>query len=106
MRDVLKIRKLNDEFRRTLSDGQVFFTQGVRALSPRTQIAAIKKIMEFDDFGGNPSDEHDFGFFNLSGRTILFQIDCLEAQSQRISANPDNSSKNRRILSVMLTDEC
>ena len=57
-RNVLVIRKLNDQARRSMQG--VVLTRGVAALPPHVLVSALKAIAEFDDFNckrrsNNPS---------------------------------------------------
>ena len=47
-RNVLVIRKLNDQARRSMQG--VVLTRGVAALPPHVLVSALKAIAEFDDF--------------------------------------------------------
>lgn len=108
MRDTLKIRKLNDDFRKNLSTGYVYVTNEFHALPEEVKIKAIRKISHFNSFGDevDPDNEHDFGFVQVNGIDIMFQIDCLKITSNQICSNPNTANNSRRILSIMLTKEC
>jgi hypothetical protein len=65
-----KIALLNDAFRTTLTGGTVLLTLGVQELPDMVKAAAIRKVVEFDDFNedNDPYGEHDFGSLRLCGR--------------------------------------
>jgi hypothetical protein len=72
-----KIALLNDAFRTTLTGGTVLLTVGVQELPDMVKAAAIRKVVEFDDFNedNDPYGEHDFGSFRLCGRRFFWNID-------------------------------
>jgi hypothetical protein len=81
--DTLKIRDLNDQFRRTLdtSGGKRFMTRGIAALPFTDQAAILGKVMTFDAFteDNDPHQEHDFGAFDHAGSRIFWKIDYYDA---------------------------
>jgi hypothetical protein len=104
MRTVL-IRDLNDNLRRTLSDGIVALTPGIAALGQEAVDCIVKTIAVYDDFchANDPHEEHDFGSFNADGHVVFFKIDLYE--------EPDVKDKNgepivNRVLTIMLAEEC
>ena len=46
----LRIKELNDNFRRTFVGGTVLLTQGVEAIEPDLKRRVLIAIREFDDF--------------------------------------------------------
>src|SRR5665213_3108839 len=74
----LKIRELNDAFRRLKSGGgKLLLTPGISALPQADQIAVLAKVASFDDFSedNDPHGEHDFGAFDHVGDRIFWKID-------------------------------
>ena len=67
-----------------------------------------KLLEQFNNFGDeiDPDNEHDFGFVSVDDIDIMFQIDCLQANSNQICSNPNTAEQSRRVLSIMLTKEC
>jgi hypothetical protein len=99
-----RIRALNDQLRRTLTDGMAVITPGIAALGREAVERIIKTIAVFDDFchANDPHQEHDFGSFEADGHVIFFKIDLYE--------EADVKSKNgepvvTRVLTIMLASE-
>ena len=71
------IRALNDELRQNLTVGTALITAGVAALGAEAVARIVKTIAVYDDFchANDPYEEHDFGSFEVDGRTIFFKID-------------------------------
>ena len=99
-----KIALLNDAFRTTLTGGTVLLTAGVHELPDMVKAAAIRKVVDFDDFNedNDPYGEHDFGSFELCSRRFFWKIDLYE--------EPGVKSENgepvvNRVLTIMLADE-
>ena len=72
-----RIRALNDQLRQNFGDGIAVMTPGVAALGAEAVERIVKTIAVFDDFchANDPHEEHDFGAFDVDGRTIVFKID-------------------------------
>jgi hypothetical protein len=72
-----RIRELNDSFRSTFSGGKVMMTSGVHELPDCVRADALVKVATFNQFTSDidPYGEHDFGFFELVGRTFYWKID-------------------------------
>ena len=99
-----RIKNLNDELRRNLSEGAAVMTCGVAALGPEAVARIVKTIAVYDDFChvNDPHQEHDFGSFEADGHTIFFKIDLYE--------EPDVKDQNgepvvNRVLTIMLAEE-
>jgi hypothetical protein len=74
MTHTLKIRELNDAFRRLQSGGgKLLLTQGISALPQANKIAILGKVASFDDFSedNDPYGEHDLGAFEHAGSRIF-----------------------------------
>ena len=102
-----KIAALNDAFRTTLSGGTVLLTAGVYGLPDMVKSAAIRKVVEFDDFNedNDPYDEHDFGSFELCNRKFFWKIDYFDERGEFGSEDPAEAQKTTRILTIMLASE-
>ena len=102
-----KIALLNDAFRTTLTGGTVLLTVGVQELPDMVKAAAIRKVVEFDDFneGNDPYGEHDFGNFELCNRRFFWKIDCYDERGEYGSEDPADPQKTTRVLTIMLADE-
>ena len=70
----VRIRELNDTFRKTMPR-DVYLTAGVSALPDEIQTEAIWRVKTFDKFDADndPHGEHDFGAFNVEGPQVLLE---------------------------------
>lgn len=97
-----RIRKLNDEFRRT---GRCTLTSELCLEFERDDLAAIIwKVRTYRAFKRNYRySVHNSGAFEYNGTRIYWMIDCFDLWScVPDSSNPDNT---RRVLTVMLPHE-
>ena len=102
-----KIAFLNDAFRKTLSGGTVLLSAGVYELPDMVKAAAIRKVVDFDEFteANDPYGEHDFGKFELCNRRFFWKIDCFDERGEFGSEDPADPQKTTRILTIMLASE-
>ena len=102
-----KIRALNDRFRTTMTGGRVLMTAGVDTLPSDVKAMAIRRVATFSDFNADndPHGEHDFGSFELAGRTIFFKLDYYDAAMEFGSDDPADPNKTTRVLTIMLAEE-
>jgi hypothetical protein len=103
-----RIRELNDEARRHLTDGEVVFTRGITSLPEEDQAAIFELVCHYDDFSfeDDPFEEHDFGSFEYKGHDIEWKIDCYELGADPVgSPDPSDPTVTRRVLTVMLAGE-
>lgn len=103
-----KIRRLNDNFRRSLVfGGQVLLTQGVAALADQDKNALLRKVQTFDSFttGNDPHREHDFGAIEHLGTRYFWKIDYYDLANKFASADAANPAITSRVLTLMRTDE-
>jgi Protein of unknown function (DUF3768) len=103
----MTIRELNDAFRRSFTDGQVFVTSGIRALSWDTQAAITERVRSFEEFDADndPYGEHDFGSFDHGGRTIFWKIDLYDRDYKFYSPDPSDPALTNRVLTILLAEE-
>ena len=105
----LRIRDLNDTFRKTLDPtlGRVMLTAGVNALPSDVSAMAILKVATFDAFDADndPHGEHDFGSFNLAGDKFFWKIDYYDRNFEFGSDDPADTAKTNRVLTLMLAAE-
>lgn len=102
-----RIRALNDAFRQTLVGGKVVLTFGVAACSTGTQDEILKTVRGFNSFeaDNDPHGEHDFGSFELEGKTIFWKIDYYDHSLEHGSEDPADPAQTGRVLTIMLADE-
>ena len=103
----IRIRRLNDQLRITMTGGQVFITRGVEALGIMAVITIIQAIGQFDDFSSanDPYDEHDFGAIKYGNIRILFKIDYYDKQLEFLSPDPADADVTTRVMTIMLAHE-
>jgi hypothetical protein len=102
-----KIALLNDAFRTSLTGGTVLLTVGVQELPDMVKSAAIRKVVDFDDFNedNDPYGEHDFGSFELCNRRFFWKIDYYDEKAEYGSEDPADPRKTTRVLTIMLASE-
>ena len=113
MSNTVKIRELNDAFRRSLAgEGKRVMTAGIGALPHQDQAAILGKVMQFDQFtdDNDPHGEHDFGAFDHAEQKIFWKIDYYDRASfgsghDYGSENPADPAATLRVLTVMLARE-
>lgn len=102
-----RIRELNDNFRTTFEGGRVVLTQGVDALDSNMKAMALRKVatfVQFDD-DNDPHKEHDFGSFELAGRSLFWKIDYYDQTLTFGSDDPSDPEQTTRVLTIMLAEE-
>ncbi|MDW9957973.1 DUF3768 domain-containing protein [Sinorhizobium meliloti] len=102
-----RIRKLNDELRKTFSSGRVMLTSGVQALEEGPRAAVLRAIQQFDEFApsNDPYGEHDFGRVVVGGQGYFWKIDYYDVDLQYKSPDPADATITARVLTVMREDE-
>jgi hypothetical protein len=102
-----RIRALNDELRRNLSNGHAVMTAGVAGLGPEAVARIVKTIAVYDDFchANDPYQEHDFGSFEADDHVILFKIDYFDKALTYHSPDPSDTSVTERVITIMLAEE-
>ena len=103
-----KIRELNDLARTAMGLASVLIqTEGIQALSEEDQSAIREKVERFTDFNpdNDPYGEHDFGAFMHEGQKIFWKIDYFDKSLKYGSEHPEDASKTRRVLTIMLAEE-
>ena len=101
------IQLINDNFRKSLKDGKVLLSQGIRALPDTEIIDIIVKVSKFNEFNqdNDPYEEHDFGSFEHNNNKIIWKIDYYDKNYEYASENPADVTKTNRVLTIMLSDE-
>ena len=106
--DTLKIRDLNDAFRRDFpANGRRYITDGIFALDGDDRDAILEKVRTFDAFSedNDPHGEHDFGAFDFKHERIFWKIDYYDSACKYGSPNPADPAQTTRVLTIMLADE-
>ncbi len=103
----LRIRQLNDEFRRTFVGGQIVITQGVMDLPLAFRLGALAAIRSFDAFepSNDPYGLHDFGVVEVGGQTIWFKIDAYDRSLEFGSPDAADPAVTTRVMTVLLPSE-
>ena len=102
-----RIRQLNDEARRYLTDGKILLTRGICSLPEADQAAILERVRIFDDFtpANDPYGEHDFGAFDHNGHRIFWKIDAYDRDERFASPDPADPRVTKRVLTIMLAGE-
>ena len=104
----LRIRELNDQFRRDLPHGSVIITRRVSHQFSNDQLREITQVIQaFDAVGSesDPLDEHDAGAIEFEGVTLRWLIDACGEYMAFQSPDPTDESVTRRYLLIMLDGE-
>ena len=101
------VRRLNDEFRTTLTGGAVLMTAGVVALGADKQAEVLAAVQAFDAFtpDNDPWNEHDFGEVEVSGERIFFKLDYYDLNRACHSPEPADPVVTERVMTIMLASE-
>jgi hypothetical protein len=102
-----RVRALNDNARRYLTDGEVVLTSGIAALPPDDLAAILDRVRTFEEFtpDNDPYGEHDFGAFEHGGHRIFWKIDYYDAAMEAGSEDPADPYQTTRVLTVLLAAE-
>ena len=105
--DKERIKQLNDALRMTLRGGRVLMTGGVNTLPDDLKALALQRTRTFADFSkdNDPYGEHDFGSFELAGKTFFWKIDYYDEHCEFGSQDPSDPSKTTRVLTLMLASD-
>jgi hypothetical protein len=102
-----RIRALNDDLRQHLIGGGAIITLGVAALGQEAVDRIVQTVAVFDDFChvNDPYEEHDFGSFEVEGKTIFFKIDYYDRTLTHHSPDPADPAVTERVITIMLANE-
>ena len=102
-----RIRRINDQFRRTGLGGDILVTPGIQALGEDTMQAIASEVARFDAFDqdNDPFAEHDFGAFDHAGERIFWKLDYYGPDMMSGSEDPSDPDVTRRVLTIMLASE-
>lgn len=103
----VRIRELNDAFRRTFVGGKVMLTAGVDALPDDDKSAVIEKVRRFDSFNTDidPYGEHDFAVVEHGGEKYFAKTDYYAPDLLHGSDDPTDPAMTVRVLTIMRADE-
>jgi hypothetical protein len=103
----MRIRDLNDRFRRTFLGGKVVMTCGVADVGPTRIAVLLNRVRRFDVFtaDNDPRGEHDFGAFDDGGERFFWKIDYYGREMEFASPDPADPGVTLRVLTLMLADE-
>ncbi len=106
-RDVLRIRRLNDQCRANPFLGKFVMTRGFLSLSVEVQALLMKAVITFDDFNSDndPWGEHDFGVVEALGHRAFWKIDVYSKEMNFGSPDPGDASVSVRVLTLLLPEE-
>jgi hypothetical protein len=113
--DTARIRELNDAFRRDpsllgvqIGLDKLAVTRGVAARGTAFVDRAAHAVRDYADFteDNDPYGEHDFGAFTLDDAKLFWKIDYYDNELEYGSPNPADPDITRRVLTIMLADEC
>lgn len=101
----IKIQKLNDAFRKKLSN--VILTKGIYSLAEIVQKRLIGKVIDFDDFNedNDPYGEHDFWIIKMDWKKFYWKIDYYDKDRKYGSPDPSNEKETTRVLTILLAEE-
>jgi hypothetical protein len=119
------IAELNDAFRKKIigiviyqpvpgvmthrEQNSVVITQGVYGFcrNPANTVDLLQMVQDYDDFSedNDPYDEHDFGSFTWSGKSLYFKIDYYDLNYEYASEDASNPDITRRVLTILLAEE-
>jgi major membrane immunogen (membrane-anchored lipoprotein) len=99
----LRIRQLNDTFRRTFFGGVVVLTNSVNCLDQERKSLLLKKVQDFEAFdeGNDPHAEHDFLSVDVDGEKYYAKIDYYDRSMEMGSEDPADPAKTKRVMTVM-----
>ena len=105
--NTLRIRELNDAFRRSSDGGRILFTEGVSAEGVAFSHQVFALVRRFDQFteANDPHGEHDFGSFTHQGKKLFWKIDYYDQACEFGSENPADPAQTTRVLTIMLAEE-
>ena len=101
------IQLQNDQFRITLTGGEVYMTSGVQGrggLFFQACLDAVRTFAEFDA-DNDPYGEHDFGVLQIEGQKVYWKIDAYDRERCYGSEDSADPELTTRILTLLLPEE-
>lgn len=101
------IARLNDEFRKNLTNGILMLSQGIRLNALADVDEIIEKVQADNDFkrGNNPYGERDFGAIKFKGRNIFWKIDYYDKELTFLPPDASDARRTIRVLTIMYAEE-
>ncbi len=101
------IRDLNDAFRRSFVGGIVTLTAGVDCLCAEVKAEVLRRVRDFNRFtpDNDLHAEHDFGAFEIGGKSFMWKIDYFDKDAEFGSEDPADAARTTRVLIIMLAEE-
>lgn len=102
-----RIQNLNDMLRIFHRNGEIVYSSGMSIFSNCDLFQIMRAISFYDGFNenNNPYLEKDFGIINFKNYKIIWKIDYYDTELKYHSSAPYDSTKTRRVMTVMLSDE-
>lgn len=103
----VRIRELNDQFRRTGLGGRQFITPGIQEMGLLAVVTIRQLVATYDSFceDNDPYGEHDFGNLTYGGQKIFWKIDYYDATLATGSTDPADPTVTTRVLTILLAQE-
>ena len=103
----IRIRDLNDAFRKSFSGGRVMCTAGVINLPEAVRGAVNEAVRNFDEFSADndPHGEHDFGSVEVEGQRFFWKIDYYDLTMEFGSEDPSDPNQTTRVMTILMAHE-
>jgi len=104
---ICKIRKLNDQLRKTGEGGKILLTRALNDKGDAFVQAAIAAMRDFETFTleNDPHGEHDFGQVVIGQETLFWKIDYYDQSMEYASEDASDPTLTTRVLTLMLASE-
>lgn len=100
------IAEINDAARTSFIGCRVVITQGIAAMADLHGLyAKVRAFNEFTD-RNDPYGEHDFGAVEHQGQTVFWKFEYYDLDLLMHSPDPADLAVSRRVLTIMLAEEC
>lgn len=103
----VRIRELNDQFRRTGHGGRQLITPGIQEMGLIAVVTIRQLVAIYDAFceDNDPHGEHDFGNLTYRGQKVFWKIDYYDPTLTAGSLDPADPTVTTRVLTIMLAQE-
>ena len=87
--------------------GEIYVTRGVHDMGFEAMSTILLAVAQFNNFteDNDPMGLHDFGSFDMFGKTFFWKIDYYDSNKEYGSEDPTDPEKTFRVLTVMLAEE-